>query len=268
MPKRRHTLFFTATWPREVRKLAGEILTDPYKAMIGNRDQLKGNLDITRLVRLVEAHSKSTEVIDLLREAGHMRIERSGKALVFRNTKRMCEQHSQLLHRSGVPCASIHGDKDQMQRDEALIGLMAARGLDNKGVGRVVNYDPANNTEDYAGSRLMQLHVKRGNYVQQIPLSKTFRLNRKQPITLMLTDGFQKQQRGFLPALAKTYSIVTTGVDAGLRGEPRNVGRVAHELGGWTSSEEMASPGLHELRMGISKLSTSGRQLMVGSVRR
>merc|ERR1719210_3183112 len=58
-------------------------------------------------------------------------------------------------------CTSIHGDKDQMQREEALNGLksgrfkvlvatdVAARGLDIKGVGLVVNYDPANNAEDY-----------------------------------------------------------------------------------------------------------------------
>merc|ERR550532_1715924 len=60
-----------------------------------------------------------------------------------------------------MPCTSIHGDKDQMQRDEALSGLkngrykvlvatdVAARGLDIKGVGLVVNFDPANNAEDY-----------------------------------------------------------------------------------------------------------------------
>merc|ERR1719163_24694 len=73
----------------------------------------------------------------------------------------MCEQLSQMLLRSGFPAASIHGDKDQRQRDEALHGLksgrvkilcatdVAARGLDIKGVGLVVNYDAANNTEDY-----------------------------------------------------------------------------------------------------------------------
>merc|ERR1740120_669968 len=65
-----------------------------------------------------------------------------------------------LIH-AGVSCASIHGDKDQHQRDHALNGLkqgrikvlvatdVAARGLDIKGVGLVVNYDAANNTEDY-----------------------------------------------------------------------------------------------------------------------
>merc|ERR1719174_3194203 len=65
------------------------------------------------------------------------------------------------MYRAGVPCSSIHGDKDQRERDNALNGLkqgrikvlvatdVAARGLDIKGVGLVVNYDVANNTEDY-----------------------------------------------------------------------------------------------------------------------
>merc|ERR1719401_351018 len=66
-----------------------------------------------------------------------------------------------MMYRAGVPCSSIHGDKDQTARDKALSGLksgsikvlvatdVAARGLDIKGVGLVVNYDAANNTEDY-----------------------------------------------------------------------------------------------------------------------
>lgn len=161
LPRKRHTLFFTATWPREVRKLASEILNRPYKVMIGHRDELKGNQDITQLVRIVDAYSKQREIENLLREAGLTRYDSAGKALVFCNTKRMCEQLANSLSRAGLPCTSIHGDKDQHARDEALSGLksgrfkvmvatdVAARGLDIKGVGLVVNFDPANNTEDY-----------------------------------------------------------------------------------------------------------------------
>eukprot|EP00435_Cladocopium_sp_Y103_P018530 s3050_g4.t1 len=85
----------------------------------------------------------------------------NGKALVFAGTKRECERLSQNLYKAGVPCSSIHGDKDQRARDEALGGLksgklkvlvgtdVAARGLDIKGVGLVVQYDAPNNIEDY-----------------------------------------------------------------------------------------------------------------------
>lgn len=161
IPRKRHTLFFTATWPREVRQLASEILDKPYKVMIGNRDELKGNQDITQLVEVVDQYQKNDKLVSIVREAGLCDRDCRGKALVFCNTKRMCEQISQYLQRFGVPVASIHGDKDQRQREDALNGLksghlkvlvatdVAARGLDIKGVGLVLNYDPANNTEDY-----------------------------------------------------------------------------------------------------------------------
>ncbi|CAJ1408244.1 unnamed protein product [Effrenium voratum] len=161
IPRNRHTMFFTATWPREVRSLAADILYHPYKVMIGNRDELKGNQDIIQQVRFVDGYSKERAIVDLLKEAGLMDRHSNGKALIFAGTKRECERLSSSLYRAGVPCSSIHGDKDQRQRDEALSGLksghikvlvatdVAARGLDIKGVGLVVNYDAANNTEDY-----------------------------------------------------------------------------------------------------------------------
>merc|ERR1719277_2932556 len=94
VPRKRHTLFFTATWPKEVRQLASEILNRPYKVMIGNRDELKGNQDITQQVKMVDAYQKNREIEMLLRTAGLPRRDSSGKALVFANTKRMCERLS------------------------------------------------------------------------------------------------------------------------------------------------------------------------------
>jgi len=159
VPRRRHTMFFSATWPREVRKLAAEILHQPYTVMIGSREELKANQDVTQLVRIVG--DKRSALNDLLREAGLMDRGSIGKALIFASTKRMCEQLYQDLHRAGVSCAAIHGDKGQHERDQALEGLkrgslrmlvatdVAARGLDIRGVGLVINFDPANNSEDY-----------------------------------------------------------------------------------------------------------------------
>ncbi|CAK0856146.1 unnamed protein product [Prorocentrum cordatum] len=161
VPRRRHTLFFTATWPKEVRRLAAEILYQPFKVMIGNRDELKGNQDVIQVVRVIDGYQKERELMSLMSEAGVMNPNSPGKVLVFASTKRMCEDLSRSMQRNRVPCQSIHGDKDQREREQALNGLktgsikvlvatdVAARGLDIKGVGLVVNYDPANNTEDY-----------------------------------------------------------------------------------------------------------------------
>jgi superfamily II DNA/RNA helicase len=109
----------------------------------------------------VDEFNKVDEILALLREAGLLDRGSHGKALVFCGTKRMCEQLSNQLYRGGVPCNAIHGDKDQRAREDALNGLksgrlkvlcatdVAARGLDIKGVGLVINYDAPPNTEDY-----------------------------------------------------------------------------------------------------------------------
>mmetsp|Transcript_70410 Transcript_70410/g.195964 ORF Transcript_70410/g.195964 Transcript_70410/m.195964 type:complete len:555 (+) Transcript_70410:117-1781(+) len=199
VPRKRHTLFFTATWPKEVRKLASEILNRPYKVMIGNRDVLKGNQDITQLVRIVDLHQKQDVLLGLLRDAGLTNRDSRGKALVFSNTKRMCDQLSNNLSRFGVPCSSIHGDKDQVQRDDALNNLksgrikvlvatdVAARGLDIKGVGLVVNFDPANNTEDY---------VHR--------IGRTGRAGAKGFAVTILTSGDAPKVRGIVEVMERT----------------------------------------------------------------
>jgi len=161
IPGSRHTMFFTATWPREVRQLAATMMGQPAKVMIGNRDELKANQDVTQQVRLVESSQKKAAVLELLQEAGLMDKGAIGKCLIFASTKRMCEELSRQLYACNVACSAIHGDKDQRERDMALNGLkqgrlrvlvatdVAARGLDIKGVGLVVNYDAANNSEDY-----------------------------------------------------------------------------------------------------------------------
>jgi hypothetical protein len=95
----------------------------------------------------------------------------------------------------------------------------------------------------YAGSKLLELRVRRGAFTKTLPLDTTYRLNRYAPISLMLTDGFRRLRLGFQPQPGKTYCVVTTGTDPGFHGEPRSVGLLAHELGAWTASEEMPGEG-------------------------
>jgi len=75
IPRQRHTLFFTATWPASVRRLASEFLNGAYQVTIGNRDELKGNQDITQIIKTCWAstrtppYSKSCSRLVLLTEA-------------------------------------------------------------------------------------------------------------------------------------------------------------------------------------------------------
>eukprot|EP00929_Paragymnodinium_shiwhaense_P111633 TRINITY_DN79978_c0_g1_i1.p1 TRINITY_DN79978_c0_g1~~TRINITY_DN79978_c0_g1_i1.p1 ORF type:complete len:733 (-),score=174.96 TRINITY_DN79978_c0_g1_i1:103-2301(-) len=105
-----------------------------------------------------------------------------------------------------------------------------------------------NVVDAYAGAKHLELHVKRGTFVQKLSLNSTFRLSREQQLTFTLSDGTQHLHLSFQPRRSRTYTVMVTGTDMGLRGEPRNVGLVAHELGAWTSSEELppAAPSNHQ----------------------
>lgn len=72
----------------------------------------QGNQDVIQVVRMVESSEKDRAMMALLAEAGLNMPHSCGKALVFANTKRMCEQLSNTMHRAGISCTSIHGDKD------------------------------------------------------------------------------------------------------------------------------------------------------------
>jgi ATP-dependent RNA helicase DDX5/DBP2 len=156
VPKKRTTMLFSATWPKEVRRLAEEFQYKPINVQMGNVDELTANKDITQLVAIVQSSfDKSKVLMDYLSKSN------GEQTILFTSTKRMADQLTSGLMRERIRAAAIHGDKDQRTRDEALgqfkNGMIqvlvatdvAARGLDIKGVKHVVNYDPPNNAEDY-----------------------------------------------------------------------------------------------------------------------
>mmetsp|Transcript_40738 Transcript_40738/g.87454 ORF Transcript_40738/g.87454 Transcript_40738/m.87454 type:complete len:627 (+) Transcript_40738:294-2174(+) len=157
VPTRRQTLMFTATWPKEVRRLASEFFRDPIEVRIGNADELQANTDIDQQVMVCrDSRDKEYRLLDVLRKG-----VQEGQVIVFTKTKKMCDQLARTISRMNVRCEAIHGDRDQMQRDRALDSFksgesrilvatdVAARGLDVKSITMVVNFDPAGNAEDY-----------------------------------------------------------------------------------------------------------------------
>ena len=155
VPLQRQTLFYTATWPKGVRKLASEFLNNPVVVYIGNTDTLAANKDVTQLVTVVRSvYEKDRLLNDCLRKHHEERV------IVFCATKRMCNTLERTLQRT-VRAVAMHGDKDQQQRTLALNGFrsgqvpvliatnVAARGIDVKDVRAVINYDFPQSVEDY-----------------------------------------------------------------------------------------------------------------------
>jgi hypothetical protein len=92
----------------------------------------------------------------------------------------------------------------------------------------------------YRGTDLFEMRANRGGIVQELKLNKAYRLNKEQHLALTLTNGFHDLNLAFQPKKGRVYAAVCTGVAEGLKGEPRNLGIVVHELGDWTASEEMS----------------------------
>ncbi|XP_042403120.1 DEAD-box ATP-dependent RNA helicase 14-like isoform X2 [Zingiber officinale] len=155
VPHRRQTLMFTATWPKEVRKIAADLLVHPVQVNIGSSDELVANTSITQYVEVITPVEKQRRVEQILRNQ-----DAGSKVLIFCTTKRMCDQLSRTLARQ-FKAAAIHGDKSQAERDRVLSQFrtgrspilvatdVAARGLDIKDIRVVINYDFPTGVEDY-----------------------------------------------------------------------------------------------------------------------
>lgn len=155
IPSKRQTLMYTATWPKEVRKIASDLLVNPIQVNIGNTDQLVANKSITQHVEVISHSEKSRRLDQILRSQ-----EPGSKVIIFCSTKRMCDQLARNLSRQ-YGASAIHGDKSQAERDSVLSDFrsgrcpvlvatdVAARGLDIKDIRVVVNYDFPTGVEDY-----------------------------------------------------------------------------------------------------------------------
>ncbi|KAF2302904.1 hypothetical protein GH714_010905 [Hevea brasiliensis] len=155
IPPRRQTLMYTATWPKEVRKIASDLLVNPVQVNIGSVDELAANKSITQYVEVVPQMEKERRLEQILRAQ-----ERGSKVIIFCSTKRLCDQLARSIGRN-FGAAVIHGDKSQGERDWVLNQFrngkspilvatdVAARGLDIKDIRVVINYDFPTGIEDY-----------------------------------------------------------------------------------------------------------------------
>jgi ATP-dependent RNA helicase RhlE len=153
LPKERQTLFFSATMPQEITRLADQMLRNPVRVAV--TPQATTVERITQRVILTEKASKPALLAELLKS------EQVERVLVFTRTKHGADKVVRGLHKAGIGADAIHGNKSQNQRERVLADFrngrlrtlvatdIAARGIDVDGVSHVFNYDLPNIPESY-----------------------------------------------------------------------------------------------------------------------
>lgn len=153
IPRKRQTLFFSATIDVEIKKLAYSLVTDAIRIQISPKDPVSKNVDHS--VAFIGMDDKRFFLERLVNEHPDSRI------LVFVRTKIRAERVSEAMARVNVQSLTIHGDKDQKERVSALKQFrdgvfkvliatdVSARGIDIAGVEYVVNYDLPEQPENY-----------------------------------------------------------------------------------------------------------------------
>ncbi len=153
VPKKRQTLFFSATMPKSIEELAGKYLTDPAHVAVAPVATTAEKVD--QRVVYVQQRLKPSLLTRTLTTVSHDRV------LVFTRTKHGADRVVRQLARDGITAAAIHGNKSQPQREKALAAFregtcrvliatdIAARGIDVDGISLVVNFDLPNVPEQY-----------------------------------------------------------------------------------------------------------------------
>lgn len=153
LPKQRQTLFFSATIDHEIKKLAYSLVKDAIRIQISPKDPVSKNID--HFVTFIEMDDKRFFLERMINE------HPDAKILVFVRTKVRADRVCAALERVNITSVTMHGDKDQKEREKALhefrLGKVqiliatdvTARGIDIPDVDYVINYDLPEKAENY-----------------------------------------------------------------------------------------------------------------------
>jgi ATP-dependent RNA helicase RhlE len=153
VPSQRQSLLFSATMPKEIERLAADILHDPERVDIAPK--VVAIETIRQSVHFVDGRAKIGFLRDLMGDADLSRV------IVFTRTKRRANVVAESLVEAGIAAEAIHGNKSQGQRQRALNNFrkgsarvlvatdIAARGIDVPGVSHVINFELPNEPESY-----------------------------------------------------------------------------------------------------------------------
>ncbi|GFU42299.1 probable ATP-dependent RNA helicase DDX4 [Trichonephila clavipes] len=149
----RQTLMFSATFPEEIQRMASEFMHNYLFLTVGMVGA--ANADVEQTFFKVQQYDKRDKLLDILKESG------TDRTLVFVEQKRNADFTASLCSQNNIPTTSIHGDRLQREREEALRDFrsgkmpvlvataVAARGLDIRDVRHVINYDLPQTIDEY-----------------------------------------------------------------------------------------------------------------------
>ncbi|KAK3393101.1 P-loop containing nucleoside triphosphate hydrolase protein [Podospora didyma] len=183
-------MLFSATFPKAARDLAKTHLAEDYvRLRVGRAGSSHEN--IKQNVILTDPSMKKQALFDLLHSLPPTRT------IIFVNNKRTADELDDFMFNKGLPCASIHSDRTQKEREAAMRGFrsgttplliatgVSARGIDVRNVMHVINYDLP--SLDYGGIEEYTHRIGRTGRIGHRGLATSFYTERDEPIASVLT---------------------------------------------------------------------------------
>ena len=216
LPQKRQSLFFSATMPPEIVKLAGTIVYKPVKVEV---TPSASTVDIiNQFVYFIDKTNKNNLLVDILQD------EKIKTALVFTRTKYGADRVVKVLKKKNITAEAIHGDKAQNARQRALTNFkaqttrvlvatdIAARGIDVDDLEYVINFEIPNISETYVhrigrtgraganGTAISFCDAEEKAYLRDIEklITKSIRVidDHPYPLTATIASVPPKQQHG------------------------------------------------------------------------
>nr|CEL68940.1 TPA: ATP-dependent RNA helicase, putative [Neospora caninum Liverpool] len=215
----RQTVMFSATFPREIQMLAKDFLEDYIYLAVGRVGST--NEFIRQRLQYADEDQKLKLLVKLLRET------EKGLTIIFVETKRKADMIEDYLVDDDFPAISIHGDRTQQEREEALRLFkaakcpilvatdVAARGLDISNVTHVINFDLPTNIDDYVH------RIGRTGRAGNLGLATSFVNESNKPILrdlLNLLEEAKQDIPSFLPPLVLSCTSSSSRMGGGWGG--------------------------------------------------
>ena len=153
LPKRKQTLFFSATMPLAINNLSESILDNPVVVKVSPTSSVADMIE--QHLYYVEKQEKKRLLVSVLRQ------KKDKSVLIFSRTKRGADKIARILNGNGIDCEAIHGNKSQVARQRVLTNFklgktrvivatdIAARGIDIANLEMVINFDLPDMAETY-----------------------------------------------------------------------------------------------------------------------